>query len=198
MFVSNLNARLAQRFLALVLLPRVRREIQEKQKLHFALFMALKKATYKPGAFYKVCVCWGLTCAGMTACAVLRQSVCSLSAWCRQAKGSTHDPAYHHGWSCRYARALPRTSAARCHAHGAGLHPHVYLCVCLCVCVRVCTQGILLPLCSSRTCSLREAVIITSVLKRTSIPVLHSAAALMRMVSVRRLAHSPCCTPRVG
>lgn len=57
MFVSNLNARLAQRFLALVLLPRVRREIQDNQKLHFALFMALKKATYKPGAFYKVSCC---------------------------------------------------------------------------------------------------------------------------------------------
>lgn len=56
MFVSNLNARLAQRFLALVLLPRVRRDIAEHKRLHFALFQALKKATYKPGAFYKVCV----------------------------------------------------------------------------------------------------------------------------------------------
>jgi essential nuclear protein 1 len=54
MFVSNLNARLAQRFLALVLLPRVRRDISEHKRLHFALFQALKKATYKPGAFYKV------------------------------------------------------------------------------------------------------------------------------------------------
>jgi len=54
MFVSNLNARLAQRFLALVLLPRVRRDIAEHKRLHFALFQALKKATYKPGAFYKV------------------------------------------------------------------------------------------------------------------------------------------------
>jgi essential nuclear protein 1 len=56
MFVSNLNARLAQRFLALVLLPRVRRDIAEHKRLHFALFQALKKSTYKPGAFYKVCV----------------------------------------------------------------------------------------------------------------------------------------------
>lgn len=91
-----------QRFLALVLLPRVRQEIAEKQKLHFALFMALKKATYKPGAFYK---------------------------------------------------------------------------------------GLLLPLCASRSCTLREAVVFSSVLKRTSIPVLHSAAALLRMV--RRL-HGVC------
>ncbi|KAL6760987.1 Bystin-domain-containing protein [Haematococcus lacustris] len=97
LFVSNLNARLAQRFLALVLLPRVRRDIKEHQKLHFALFMALKKATYKPGAFYK---------------------------------------------------------------------------------------GLLLPLAASCTCSLREAVIFSSVLKRTSIPVLHSAAALLRMAEM--------------
>lgn len=53
-FVSNLNARLAQRFLALVLLPRVRADIAEHKRLHFALFQALKKATYKPGAFFKV------------------------------------------------------------------------------------------------------------------------------------------------
>ena len=52
-FVSNLNAKLAQRFLALVLLPRVRQDIKANKRLHFALFQALKKATYKPGAFYK-------------------------------------------------------------------------------------------------------------------------------------------------
>lgn len=57
LFVSNLNARLAQRFLALVLLPRVRWEIRSQKKLHFALFQALRKATYKPGAFYKVSQC---------------------------------------------------------------------------------------------------------------------------------------------
>mmetsp|Transcript_1829 Transcript_1829/g.4688 ORF Transcript_1829/g.4688 Transcript_1829/m.4688 type:complete len:537 (+) Transcript_1829:51-1661(+) len=97
LFVSNLNARLAQRFLALVLLPRIRQEIREKQRLHLALFMAMKKATYKPGAFYK---------------------------------------------------------------------------------------GLLLPLCASRTCTLREAVIFSAVLRRTSIPVLHSAAALLRMAEL--------------
>lgn len=61
MFVSNLNSRLAQRFLALVLLPRVRRDIAQHKRLHFALFQALKKATYKAGAFYKVCgsYLWG-------------------------------------------------------------------------------------------------------------------------------------------
>ncbi|KAG2432729.1 hypothetical protein HYH02_012863 [Chlamydomonas schloesseri] len=97
LFVSNLNARLAQRFLALVLLPRVRYEIRASKKLHFALFQALRKATYKPGAFYK---------------------------------------------------------------------------------------GLLLPLCQSRTCSVREAVIFSSVLKKASLPVLHSAAALLRLATL--------------
>lgn len=64
LFVSNLNSRLAQRFLALVLLPRLRRDIKEQHKLHMALFMAMKKATYKPGAFYKVWArVWG--CGGV-------------------------------------------------------------------------------------------------------------------------------------
>lgn len=97
MFVSNLNARMAQRFLALVLLPAVRADIQENHRLHFALFQSLKKATYKPGAFYK---------------------------------------------------------------------------------------GLLLPLCASGTCTLREAVIFTSVIRRASIPVLHSAAALLRIAEM--------------
>ena len=53
LFISNLNARLAQRFLSLVLLPHVRQDVREHQRLHFALFQALKKAAYKPDAFYK-------------------------------------------------------------------------------------------------------------------------------------------------
>jgi essential nuclear protein 1 len=53
LFASNLNARMAQRFIALVLLPAVRADIGEHRRLHFALFQALKKATYKPDAFYK-------------------------------------------------------------------------------------------------------------------------------------------------
>ncbi|KDD73844.1 bystin [Helicosporidium sp. ATCC 50920] len=97
LFVSNLNDRLAQRYLALVLLPAVRNDIAENKRLHFALFQALKKATYKPAAFFK---------------------------------------------------------------------------------------GILLPLCASGNCSLREAVIISSVLKRCSLPVLHSAAALLRLAEM--------------
>ncbi|CAI5952967.1 unnamed protein product [Closterium sp. NIES-65] len=88
LFASNLNARAAQRFYRLVLLPRVRRDIRLNKKLHFALYQSLKKAVYKPAAFYK---------------------------------------------------------------------------------------GVLLPLCQSQTCTLREAVIIGSVIQKVSIPVLHSS-----------------------
>ena len=45
-------------------------------------------------------------------------------------------------------------------------------------------QGLLLPLCASGTCTLREAVIVSSVLRRVSVPVLHSAAALLRMAEM--------------
>ena len=44
----------AQRFLATVLLPHVRQDIRENRRLHFALFQSLKKAAYKPDAFFKV------------------------------------------------------------------------------------------------------------------------------------------------
>ena len=44
----------AQRFLALVLLPHVRQDIEENKRCHFALFQAMRKATYKPDAFFKV------------------------------------------------------------------------------------------------------------------------------------------------
>ena len=55
--------------------------------------------------------------------------------------------------------------------------------ICLCCCC-FCFQGLLLPLCSTGTCTLREAVIFSSVLKRTSLPVLHSAAALLRLAQM--------------
>ena len=54
LFVSNLNARMAQRFLALILLPHIRNDIEDNKRLHHALFQAVKKATYKPDAFFKV------------------------------------------------------------------------------------------------------------------------------------------------
>jgi len=96
LFASNLNVSMAQRFYNLVLLPRVRQDIADHKRLHFALFMALKKATFKPAAFFK---------------------------------------------------------------------------------------GMLLPLCQSKTCSLREAVIFSAVLSRCSVPALHSAAVLMKLSS---------------
>ena len=53
LFASNLTATMAQRFYNLVLLPRVRADIGSNRRLHFALYQALKKAVYKPAAFYK-------------------------------------------------------------------------------------------------------------------------------------------------
>ncbi|RKO89934.1 Bystin [Blyttiomyces helicus] len=96
-FVSNLKAKMAQRFFALVLLDRVRDDIAETKKLNYHLYMSLKKALYKPAAFFK---------------------------------------------------------------------------------------GILLPLCESGTCTLREAVIVGSVISKVSIPVLHSAAALLKLAEM--------------
>lgn len=96
-FVSNLNAKMAQRFFNLVLLPRIRDDIAEYKRLNYHLYMALKKSLFKPAAFFK---------------------------------------------------------------------------------------GILLPLCESGSCSLREAVIIGSVLAKTSIPVLHSAATMLKIAEM--------------
>ena len=45
-------------------------------------------------------------------------------------------------------------------------------------------KGILLPLCESGTCSLREALIISSILGKTSIPMLHSSAALLKIAEM--------------
>ncbi|KAI9657492.1 MAG: hypothetical protein M1829_006902 [Trizodia sp. TS-e1964] len=92
-FISA-NPLTAQRFLSLVLLDRVRDEIHETKKLNVHLYKALKKALYRPAAFFK---------------------------------------------------------------------------------------GFLFPLVESTTCTLREAAIVSSILARVSIPVLHSAAALMRL-----------------
>ena len=97
LFASNMNQKMAQRFYNQVLLPRIRDDILENKRLHFALYQALRKATYKPAAFYK---------------------------------------------------------------------------------------GLLLPLCKDGDCSLREAVIFSSVLQSKSIPVLHSSVALMKIAQM--------------
>ena len=48
MFVSNLNQRMSQRFLVLVLLPHVRADIRKNRRLHFALFQV--RPAVGPGA----------------------------------------------------------------------------------------------------------------------------------------------------
>ena len=96
-FASNLNVKMAQRFFNLVLLESCRDDITEHKKLNYHLYCALKKALFKPAAFYK---------------------------------------------------------------------------------------GILLPLCASRTCTLREATIFGSVVAKVSVPAIHSAAALMKLTQM--------------
>jgi len=71
-FASNFGAKKAERFYKLVLLPRVREDIRKNKRLHFALYQTLKKALYKPAAFFKgilfplcevfACVYAGLWC----------------------------------------------------------------------------------------------------------------------------------------
>ncbi|KAI9206217.1 Bystin-domain-containing protein [Polychytrium aggregatum] len=96
-FTSNLKAKMAQRFFSLVLLDRVREDIAETKKLNYHLYLSLKKALYKPAAFFK---------------------------------------------------------------------------------------GLMLPLCESGNCTLREAAIIGSVLTKVSVPMLHSAAALLKLAEM--------------
>lgn len=96
-FISNLNDKMAQRFLNLFLLPRIRDDIAEYKKLNFHLYQALRKALFKPGAFFK---------------------------------------------------------------------------------------GLILPLCECGTCTLREATIVASVLGKNSVPLLHSAAAIIKIAEM--------------
>ena len=96
-FTSNLKEKMAQRFFNLILLPRVRDDIDTYHRLNFHLYQALRKALFKPGAFMK---------------------------------------------------------------------------------------GFLLPLCESGNCTLRETIIIGSVLAKNSIPVLHSCAAMMKIAEM--------------
>lgn len=53
LFASNLNPKMAQRYFNLVLLPAVQHDIKANGKLNFHLYLALKKALYKPAAFFK-------------------------------------------------------------------------------------------------------------------------------------------------
>ncbi|PWZ00269.1 Bystin-domain-containing protein [Testicularia cyperi] len=96
-FVSTMKADQMQRFYELVLLDKVRDEIQDSGKVTYQTYEAIKKAIYKPAAFFK---------------------------------------------------------------------------------------GFLFPLCESGTLTLKEAAIVSSVLAKVSIPVLHSAAALLRLAEM--------------
>ena len=88
---------MAKRFLESVLLDQVREDIRENRTLNVHYFNALRKATFRPEAFFK---------------------------------------------------------------------------------------GLIFPLIESSTCTLREAHIISGVLTRAALPVLHSAAALMRLTDI--------------
>ena len=52
-FAASLNEKMAQRFYVSVLLPIVHHRMQEERKLHPSLYMAIRKALFKPVAFYK-------------------------------------------------------------------------------------------------------------------------------------------------
>eukprot|EP00128_Syssomonas_multiformis_P002897 Colp12_sorted_trinity150504_noHs@2496 len=52
-FASNLNEKMAQRFLNLVLLEKCRDDIRNNRKLNYYYYLAIRKALYKPSAFYK-------------------------------------------------------------------------------------------------------------------------------------------------
>ena len=52
-FASNLSPKLAQRFYYLVLLDAVRADIYQQKKLNYHYYISLKKAVYKPAAFFK-------------------------------------------------------------------------------------------------------------------------------------------------
>eukprot|EP01024_Parvocaulis_polyphysoides_P054401 TRINITY_DN5498_c0_g1_i6.p1 TRINITY_DN5498_c0_g1~~TRINITY_DN5498_c0_g1_i6.p1 ORF type:complete len:459 (-),score=61.02 TRINITY_DN5498_c0_g1_i6:761-2137(-) len=85
-FISNLKGDSAQRFVNLILLPRFRQEIRDNKKVHFSTFRALKKATFKPAAFYRgllLPLCRGGDC-------TVREAVTLESVIKRQSISSEH------------------------------------------------------------------------------------------------------------
>lgn len=52
-FASNLDPKQSQKFYRDILADRIRDEIMETKKLSVHSYMALKKALYKPAAFFK-------------------------------------------------------------------------------------------------------------------------------------------------
>jgi len=94
LFSRGMSDKLVQRFYYVILLPKIREEIDATKKLGFHYYLALKKSLYRPAAFFR---------------------------------------------------------------------------------------GILLPLCESGDCTLREAVIIGSALRRVSIPAIHASVAIYKL-----------------
>lgn len=99
LFVSNFGTNMSLLFFKTVLLPRVRNHILENHHLDPLLIKSLKKATFKPAAFY---------------------------------------------------------------------------------------QGILIPICKSNSCTIREALILCSVLQRVSIPAVHSIMAMIQLLKIKQ------------
>lgn len=52
-FCSQLNAKMTQRFYNMILLPAVQMNIEQYKKLNYHLYMAVKRAIFKTGAFFK-------------------------------------------------------------------------------------------------------------------------------------------------
>jgi len=48
-----MNAKMTQRFYNIILLPNVQQNILRYKKLNYHLYMAVKKAMFKTGAFFK-------------------------------------------------------------------------------------------------------------------------------------------------
>lgn len=53
LFASNMTDSMVEKFYNKVLLPTVRKDIQGNRKLNYHLYMALKKAIFKPVAWFK-------------------------------------------------------------------------------------------------------------------------------------------------
>ena len=52
-FTSNWNTSMLQKFIKLVLLPRIRDDISYYKRLNYHLFQAMAKLIFKPEAFFK-------------------------------------------------------------------------------------------------------------------------------------------------
>ena len=167
MFVSNLNQKMSQRFLVLVLLPHVRADIRKNRRLHFALFQVRARVRERQAVLSWRR--WRRSCRVCMLGASAVHAPTSIGAALRCA--ALPCPAPHHppNSPCTLTPPpvhppLPAQSLKKATYKAAAFY-----------------KGLLLPLCASGTCNLREAVIFTSVIKRTSIPVLHSAAAMLRI-----------------